>query len=53
MAFRCLSGNFSWIESIKYTHHKSLATLDGEIVDPEIIIKIEMRDILKVHDAQT
>ena len=36
-----------------YTHQKSLATLDGEIVDPEIKAKFEMRDVLKVHDAQT
>ena len=36
-----------------YTHQKSLATLDGEIVDPEITVKVEMRDVLKVHDAQT
>ena len=35
------------------THKKSLATLDGEIVDPEITVKLEMRDVLKVHDAQT
>ena len=32
---------------------KSLATLDGEIVDPEITVKLEMRNVLKVHDAQT
>ena len=36
-----------------FTHHKCLATLDGEIVDPEITAKLEMRDVLKVHDAQT
>ena len=36
-----------------YTHRKSLATLDGEIVDPEITVKLEMQDVLKVHDAQT
>ena len=36
-----------------YTHQKSLATLDGEIVDPKITIKIEMRNILKVHGVQT
>ena len=34
-------------------HSKSLATLDGEIVDPEITVKIELRDVLKVRDAQT
>ena len=38
---------------ITYTHQKSLATLDGEIVDPEITTKLEMLDVLKVHDAQT
>ena len=32
---------------------KSLATLDGEIVDPAITAKLEMQDVLKVHDAQT
>ena len=32
---------------------KSLATLDGEIKDPEITMKIEMRDVLKVHHVQT
>ena len=32
---------------------KSLATLDGEIVNPEITIKIKMRDVLKVNDVQT
>ena len=32
---------------------KSLATLDGEIADPEIIAKLEMRDVLKVQDEQT
>ena len=36
-----------------YTHQKSLATLDGEIADPEITVKLEMRDVLKVHDKQT
>ena len=32
---------------------KSLATLDGEIVDLEITVKLEMRDVLKVHGGQT
>ena len=32
---------------------KRLETLDGEIVDPEITVKLEMRNVLKVHDAQT
>ena len=32
---------------------KSLATLDGEIVDPEIAVEIEIWDVLKVHGAQT
>ena len=36
-----------------YTHQKNLATIDGEIVDPEITLKLEMRDVPKVHDAQT
>ena len=30
----------------------SLATLDGEIVHPEIAVKFEMWDVLKVHGAQ-
>ena len=38
---------------VLYTHQNSLATLDDEIVDPEITVKLEMRDVLKVHDAQT
>ena len=37
-----------------YIHStKSLATLDGEIVDTEIAVKLEMRDELKVHDVKT
>ena len=32
---------------------KNLASLDGEIVDPEITVELEMRDLLEVHDAQT
>ena len=32
---------------------KSLATLDGEIVDTEIAVKLEMRDVLKVHDVRS
>ena len=32
---------------------KRLATLDGEIVDPEITMKIKMCDVLKVYDVQT
>ena len=31
----------------------SLATLDGKIVDPGITVKLEIRDVFKVHDAQT
>ena len=31
---------------------KSLATL-GEIADPEITVKLEMLDVLKVHNEQT
>ena len=38
----------------KYTPHtKSLATLDGEIVDQEIAVKLEMWDVFKVHGVQT
>ena len=36
-----------------YTPQKSLATLEGEIVDPEITRKIKMFDVLKVYDVQT
>ena len=36
-----------------YTHQKRLATLDGEIVDTEIVVKLELRDVLKVHAVQT
>ena len=36
-----------------YIHQKSLATLDGEIADPDFTVKFEMRDVLKVHDEQT
>ena len=36
-----------------YIHQKSLAILDGEIVDPKITIKIKMLDVLKVYDVQT
>ena len=32
---------------------KSLATLDGEMVDPKISVKLEMRDALKLQGAQT
>ena len=28
--------------TLKYTHQKSLATLDGEIVDTEIAVKLEL-----------
>ena len=35
-----------------HTHQKGLAKLDGEFLDPEITVKLEMRDVLKVHDAQ-
>ena len=31
----------------------SLATFDGEIVDTEIAEKLEMWDVLKVHNVQT
>ena len=32
---------------------KSLARRDGEIVDPEIAVKLEMQDVLNVHGPQT
>ena len=35
-----------------YTHQKNLTTLDGETVDPGITVKLEMRDVFKIHDAQ-
>ena len=38
----------------KYIHSpKSLATLDDEIVYPEITLKLEMWDVLKVDNVQT
>ena len=44
----------SGISIVAYTlTKKSLATLDGDIVDPEITAKLEMQDVLKVHDTQT
>ena len=36
-----------------YTHQKSLATLDDNIVDREIAAKLEMRIVLKVEEVQT
>ena len=30
-----------------------LTTFAGQIVDPEIAVKSEMRDTLKIHNAQT
>ena len=52
--FAMVKNNFSVFScEIIYTHQKSLATLDGEIVDPEITVKLEMRDVLKARDAQT
>ena len=39
---------------LNYIHSpKSLATFDGKIVDPEIAVKLEISDVLKVHGAQT
>ena len=32
---------------------QSLATLGGKIMDPEITVKLEMRGVIKVYDAQT
>ena len=31
-----------------YTHQKSLPTLDGEIVDPEITVKLEMLHVFPI-----
>ena len=43
-----------FVHILIYLHSpKSVATLDDEIVDPEITVKLEMRDVLKVDDAQT
>ena len=45
---------FAMLQSdITYTHQKSLSTLGGEIVNPGITVKLEMRDVLEVYDAQT
>ena len=41
------------VSNLTYTHQIFLATLDGEIVDPANTTKLEMRDVPKVHDAQT
>ena len=49
----CVSYMMKGNGSTTYTHQKSLATLDGEIVDPQITTKIEVRDVLKVHYVQT
>ena len=35
------------LSALWITHQKSLATLDGEIVDPAITVKLEMWDALK------
>ena len=37
---------------IYHTHQKGLATLDGEILDPKIRVELEIRDVIKVHDAK-
>ena len=44
--------HFTW-DFLSTLPQKSLATLDGKIVDPEIAVELKMRDVLKVHDAQT
>ena len=36
-----------------YTHQKSSATLDDEILQTEIAVELEMWDVLEVHDVQT
>ena len=41
------------VHSSIHSPNKRLATLDGETADPEITVKLEMRDVLKVHDEQT
>ena len=43
----------SWLSDQTTLTKKSLATLDGEIVDEAITVKLEMLHVLKVHDAQT
>ena len=46
--------HYNYINQIRtYTDQKRFATLYGENADPEITVKFEMRDVLKVHDAQT
>ena len=48
------SRNVLVVDSIgRYTHQKCLETLDAEIVDPQIVVKLKMRYVHKVHDAQT
>ena len=37
---------------IIYPPSKSLSTLDGEVVDPEITVKFEMWYVFKVHGVQ-
>ena len=44
---------YDQFEGLHTPTKKSLATLDGEIVVSEITVKLEMRDVLKVRDAQT
>ena len=36
-----------------YTHQRSLATLDDDIVHTEIAVKLEMRVVLEVEEVQT
>ena len=50
MPFTVLEWYYLWLN---VDSPKSLATLDGEIADPEITVKLEMRDVLKLHDEQT
>ena len=41
--------------SKSHTHStaNSSATLNGDIMDPQIAVKFEIRDALQVHSAQT
>ena len=50
--FRYFDARFSGIWKITLAK-ESLAKLDGEIVHTEIAVKLEMRDVLKVHEVQT
>ena len=51
--YLAIDAHSAYIFIIHTLTKKSLATLDREIADPEITVKIEMRDVLKVHDEET